>query len=125
MESIEVAPKSAISIMNVPSIQITQTKVEVKNEFVSKIDSQQQNRADIEKVRVQLNPKEVVSKFNETSQELNLDVKFAYNEKINEVYINITNKNTGEVIRRLPTEEAMKIKESMKDLVGVLFDKKG
>ncbi len=125
MESIAVAPKSAISITSVPSTPITQTKVEVKSEFVPKIDAQQQNRADIEKGKAQLNPKEVVSEFNETSQELNLDVKFAYNEKINEVYINVTNKNTGEVIRRLPTEEAMKIKESMKDLVGVLFDKKG
>jgi flagellar protein FlaG len=37
----------------------------------------------------------------------------------------VTDKLTGKVIRKLPTEEAMKIKESMKDLVGVLFDKKG
>jgi flagellar protein FlaG len=72
-----------------------------------------------------LKPEEVTKEFNKLSDKLNLDVKFAYNEKIDTVYINVTDKDTGRVIRKLPTEEAMKIKESMQDLVGVLFDKKG
>jgi flagellar protein FlaG len=126
MESVAVAPQSAVPIKNIPSTPSVETKVEVKNEQITKTDSQLENSADINNTKKNsVDPKEVVSEFNETSQALNLDVKFAYNEKINEVYINVTNKQTGEVIRKLPTEEAMKIKESMKDLVGVLFDQKG
>jgi len=67
----------------------------------------------------------LVDELNKVSESLNVDVKFAYNDKIDEVYINITDKNTGRVIRKLPSEEAMKIKETMKDLVGSLFDIKG
>ena len=67
----------------------------------------------------------LVDDLNELSESLNVDVKFAYNDKINEVYVNVTDKNTGKVIRKLPSEEAMKIKETMKDVVGSLFDVKG
>ncbi len=66
-----------------------------------------------------------VEKFNEMSEKLDLDVKFAYNDKIDQIYLNVIDKNTGQTIRKLPSEEAMKIAESMKDLVGALFDKKG
>ena len=64
-------------------------------------------------------------KFNEMSDKLNLDIKFAYNDKIDQVYLNVIDKNTGQIIRKLPSEDAMKISESMKDLIGTLFDKKG
>ncbi len=64
-------------------------------------------------------------KFNQMSEQLNLDIKFAYNEKIDQVYLNVIDKHTGQVIRKLPSEEAMKISETMKELVGNLLDKKG
>jgi len=64
-------------------------------------------------------------KFNRMSEKLNLDIKFAYNEKIDQVYLNVIDKQTGQVIRKLPSEEAMKISETMKELVGNLLDKKG
>ncbi len=69
--------------------------------------------------------KESTEKFNKMSEKLNLDVKFAYNDKIDQVYLNVIDKHTGRVIRKLPSEEAMKISESMKELVGALLDKKG
>ncbi len=69
--------------------------------------------------------RESAEKFNKMSEELNLDVKFAYNDKIDQVYLNVIDKHTGRVIRKLPSEEAMKISESMKELVGALLDKRG
>ncbi len=69
--------------------------------------------------------KKATEEFNKMSGSLNLDVKFAYNDKIDQLYLNVIDKDTGRIIRKLPTEEAMKIAESMKDLVGTLFDKKG
>ncbi len=69
--------------------------------------------------------KKTTKEFNKLSDELKLDIKFAYNDKLDQVYLNVVDKNTGKVIRKLPTEAAMKISESMKDLIGTLFDKKG
>jgi flagellar protein FlaG len=95
------------------------SKTEIKN--VEQIEM----RKKVEENKELVKPEEISQEFNTMSKDLNLDVKFAYNAKIDTVYINVTDKNTGEIIKKLPTEEAMKIKESMKDLVGVLFDKKG
>jgi len=69
--------------------------------------------------------RESTEKFNKMSEDLNLDVKFAYNDKIDQIYLNVIDKHTGRVIRKLPSEEAMKISESMKELVGTLMDQKG
>ena len=69
--------------------------------------------------------KKSTEQFNKMSDELNLDIKFAYNDKIDQIYLNVIDKNTGRVIRKLPSEEAMKISESMQELVGNLLDKKG
>ncbi|HIO91048.1 MAG TPA: flagellar biosynthesis protein FlaG, partial [Campylobacterales bacterium] len=63
--------------------------------------------------------------LNAVSQSLQTDVKFGYNDTLNEFFIIVTDRNTGEEIQKLPTEQAMKIKETMKEMVGSLFDVKG
>jgi len=119
------------AVMTMPHTQSIANINSISNEGTSaKADSVDlPKEQDIESKQLQKNddlkPDKITEEFNKLSSELNLDVKFAYNEKIDTVYINVTDKSTGRVIRKLPTEEAMKIKESMQDLVGVLFDKKG
>ena len=39
--------------------------------------------------------------------------------------VNVIDANTGEVIRQFPTKEAVQIMTKMKELIGMLFDKKG
>ena len=39
------------------------------------------------------------------------------------MYVNVMEMKTGEVIRKIPTEQAMKLSEYFKEAVGVLFDK--
>ncbi len=113
------------------------TTLSIKNSIGSNTINIKPNRAVKESINLDIrsqpkesennqnSAKETTKELNKISDNLNLDIKFAYNDKIDTLYINITDKNTGEIIRKLPTEEAMKIKESMQDLIGVLFDKKG
>ena len=68
---------------------------------------------------------QLTAKLNKVAESENLDISFGYNEKIDKVIINILDKNTGEVIRKLPSEDAMKFAEGMEDMLGKLFDKKG
>ncbi len=103
----------------------TDIKTEVKDVQPIKTETKVQNSNNQQEQKDVENLKNISLEFNEISDELNLDIKFAYNEKIDTVYLNVTDKNTGKIIRKLPSEDAMKIKESMKDLVGVLFDEKG
>ena len=69
--------------------------------------------------------KKLVDDLNKMSESLGAIVKFAYNDKIGEVYISVIDKKSGEEILKFPSDEVMKIKENMKDLVGSLLDTKG
>ncbi len=121
MESLTITPST-----NLAASTTFTPKIETKDIQPTKVQAeQQQKNTNSYNKESEIDPKIVSSEFNKMSDALNLDVKFAYNEKIDTVYINVTDKDTGKVIRKLPTEDAMKIKESMKDLIGVLFDEKG
>jgi len=68
---------------------------------------------------------ELTTKLNKEMEPLNPDIKFSYDEKINELVVNVIDKNTDRIIRKIPSEEALKIMEKMRELVGALFDDKG
>ncbi len=67
----------------------------------------------------------LTQKLNDVATKEQLDISFGYNEKIDRVVINVTDKHTGEVIRKLPSEDAVKFAEGMKEMLGKLFDRKG
>jgi len=69
--------------------------------------------------------KNLVDDLNKTSDSLEVAVKFAFNDKLGEVYVNVVDKNSGEVIRQIPSKEALKLKEAMKEFIGSIFDMKG
>ncbi|WP_041957406.1 flagellar protein FlaG [Sulfurospirillum arsenophilum] len=94
---------------------------------------QVEQTADTSKVNQQNNkeqedPKalsETVSELNKQMDLLNTNITFGYNDKINQMFINVIEKSTGKVIRKFPTEEAMSLSAKMKEIVGIIFDKKG
>ncbi len=99
-------------------MSLASVKSEIKSD-ISSLNTQDDNKLDPKKMQ------EVEQKLNKMASLNDVSVKFAYNEKLNMSYISIIDKETGEEIRKLPSEEAMKISESMKELIGVMFDKKG
>ena len=48
-----------------------------------------------------------------------------FNDKIDAMFVNVMERSTGKMIRKIPTEEAMSLAEKMKEIVGMIFDKKG
>jgi len=68
---------------------------------------------------------DLTTQLNKEMAPLNPDIKFGYDESINELIVNVVDKNTDKVIRKIPSEEALKIMEKMRELVGALFDDKG
>lgn len=39
------------------------------------------------------------------------------------MYISVTEKSTGREIRQIPSEEAMRLAEYFRDVIGMIFDK--
>jgi len=56
---------------------------------------------------------------------LQTNMRFSISEKLNhQVIIKITNKDTDELIKQIPSEELIKIREKMEELTGLIFDDK-
>ena len=66
-----------------------------------------------------------VKELNEQMDMLDTNLKFGFNDKIDNMYVNVMEKSTGKLIRKFPTEEAMNLSAKMKEIVGMIFDKKG
>ncbi|ASM40212.1 flagellar protein FlaG [Campylobacter sp. RM12327] len=67
----------------------------------------------------------IADRLNKQMESLQTNIRFAYNEEISSLYVNVLEKNTGEVIRKIPTESMMKLSEHFKEIIGLLMDKKG
>jgi flagellar protein FlaG len=68
---------------------------------------------------------QTVKDLNDQMDLLDTNISFGFNDEISLMYVNVTDKTTGETIRKIPTEEAMDLSAKMKEIVGMIFDKKG
>lgn len=64
---------------------------------------------------------DITKKLNEQMDSLDTNVRFGY--KIGSMYISVTEKSTGREIRQIPSEEAMRLAEYFRDVIGMIFDK--
>ncbi len=86
-------------------------QVEKSNEKQSKEDLKKQLSTLSEQLNKEMSP-------------LNFNVKFGYNDKLDEMYVSVTEKNTNKLIRKIPSDEAVNLMEKMREIVGMIFDKK-
>ncbi|QIR79726.1 flagellar protein FlaG [Sulfurospirillum diekertiae] len=98
----------------IPTRQVEQTA------DTTKVNQQQSQNTDTKKTLT-----DTVKELNKQMDLLDTNLTFGFNDKIDVMYVNVMEKSTGKVIRKFPTDEAMKLSEKMKEIVGIIFDKKG
>ena len=99
--------------------KLHKTLVEQSND-IQKIDLNKKSKEEIKKEL-----QKITEELNRAMNPLNTDIKFHFNDKIDELTVKVIDKKTHEVIREFPPKEALKLMEKMRELVGMLFDKKG
>ena len=67
--------------------------------------------------------REVTDRLNYQMQQLDTNVRFAYNEKLNLMVVQVKDAKTGEEITQLPSKEAIKISDYFKESSGILVYK--
>jgi flagellar protein FlaG len=113
-------PTKAKSTEELQQQAVQQAQVEkAKEEEVKKVE------ADSDKEAIKQELTELAGKLNAEIAPLSNDIRFGFNDKIGQLMVNVVDVKTGEVIRQFPTEEAVEIMTKMKELIGMLFDKKG
>lgn len=123
MEILKVAAQQQ---MDTYSTQNTQSQFNTQTREVENLNLQQnsatQNRANESLTNEQI--QDILAKANENLNLLNTNIRFSYNDKIDSMFIDVMEKDTGTIIRKIPTEQAMKLTEHFRDIIGMIFDKK-
>jgi len=55
--------------------------------------------------------------------EMSTNLQFSVDDKTESIVIQVTHRDSGEVVRQIPSEEILDLKAKLENLVGVLFDK--
>ncbi len=81
------------------------------------------DKADTAKLKKQL--QEITDKLNKEMDPLKTSIRFGFDDKIDELYVSVIDTSNNQVIRKIPSEEAIRLAAKMRELVGMIFDKKG
>ena len=67
---------------------------------------------------------ESVSKLNNFMSVVSIGLKFSIDSDTKQTVVKVMNKDTGEVIRQIPSEEALKLSKAMDTLQGLIIQQK-
>ena len=112
-----------MDIFSVANKQVAQPSIETSTNTRKAVASSAKIEKDMMPSKEEL--KHTIEHLNKHMDSLDTNVKFGFDDKVESMFVNVMERSTGKIIRRIPTEEAMKISEKMKEIVGMIFDKKG
>ena len=67
---------------------------------------------------------EAVARLNEQVQRNGRGLAFAVDERLNREVITVTSTSTGEIVRQIPSESALKMAHAIEDAKGMLVDER-
>ncbi|GGH33012.1 flagellar protein FlaG [Paenibacillus segetis] len=67
---------------------------------------------------------EQIKKLNESIAASGKELKFKYNDEAHELYVEVLNSETKEVVSSLPPEFLIDLSLKMKEMIGMFFDEK-
>ncbi|MBU0486123.1 MAG: flagellar protein FlaG [Proteobacteria bacterium] len=65
-----------------------------------------------------------VGEIQERLQSMGSRLSLALDKDSNSIVVQVTDRETGELIRQIPSEQMMELKSKLEDLVGMLLDQK-
>lgn len=98
----------------------TASQVEQANDL-DKTLLQQQQQAQEEKNKTKEQLQNWVKVMNKT---INEKVRFSYSEDFGGIYVTVVDSKTQEIIRKIPSDEAIKLSAIWKEAVGNILDKR-
>lgn len=117
------ATSKQVETATAPKVQSAPEVRQVEHSTETTKSARETNKQNEEEIKQELN--NTVENLNKQIELLDTNVKFGFNDKIDAMFVNVMERSTGKMIRKIPTEEAMSLAEKMKEIVGMIFDKKG
>lgn len=79
-------------------------------------------KIDPQQLRQQI--QEAVKQLNQQMQRTNTALGFSYDEAVSRSVVTVRNSESGEVVRKIPTDAVLNVAHSIESLKGVLYNKK-
>ena len=105
-----------------------ETKHIIEKEIVENAQKEKSSKEEIDHTKqeeIKEKLKSLTEKLNKEMEPLNTSVKFGFDDKVDEMVVNVMDTKTDKVIRKIPSDEALKLMAKMREVVGMLFDTKG
>ncbi|PUD39554.1 flagellar biosynthesis protein FlaG [Helicobacter pylori] len=113
-------PASHASVQTTPTKEISRTNT--INTIESTID-ESKTTIDPDQYKPKL---ELLSeRLNEEMKRIGTDINFSYNDTIKGLVVSVKDANGDKVIREIPSKEAVELMQRMRDVIGIIFDKRG
>jgi len=89
------------------------------------VSTEQKVQNDVEQ---QVKEKDVQKAIQQANVELassntSVAISFGYEEKLGQLFVQVTDKNSGEVVREIPSKDFIQHKIAMREMIGLLLDK--
>lgn len=68
---------------------------------------------------------QALQQLNREASSMNAKVSFRYDRRINQLYVQVVDRDSGEVVREIPPKEFLEHKAAMSEFIGLLLNKKG
>jgi len=101
------------------STSVQQTRTEKTQEDVEKA----QDATNVQELQKEL--QNLTEQLNNELNPLNMNVQFGFNDDIESMFVTVSEKDTNKLIRKIPSDEAIELMKKMREIVGIIFDKKG
>ncbi|MFP6103110.1 FlaG family protein [Helicobacter pylori] len=113
-------PTSHTSVQTTPTKEIS--RANTTNTIESTID-ESKTTIDPDQYKPKL---ELLSeRLNEEMKRIGTDINFSYNDTIKGLVVSVKDANGDKVIREIPSKEAVELMQRMRDVIGIIFDKRG
>lgn len=94
-----------------------------KFEPVERLDQERkaaQDSPDTQKVATKISSEELFDKIKELSEDGLYSVRFEMNKEIDSLVIRVVDRENGELIRQIPSDELISVSKNLKDLRGLV-----
>jgi flagellar protein FlaG len=120
VDPVRMDPHRNVNSMNVKNVQTESVKqLQLNVEKASEEPKKQQEDLDLSKAMDSLK-----KTFERLSRFFKTEAQFTIERELNMIIIKIKDRDTGEIVRQIPPEVAVKIAKNLQELMGILFDKK-
>ncbi len=113
----EVMTSTIQHVAMTPSVSVGTTPASTQQQTEPK---QQATTTKVSEKEVQQAIAEIISNI----AGVNESIGFGYEEKLGQLYVLVTDKQSSEVIREVPSKDFIKHKLAMQEMIGLLLDRK-